>query len=64
MIDTDWVSGSVSINGLLLFASGLFLLYKAAKALQGKVEEKLHDVHEVMKESSRTFSKALTRCGF
>lgn len=61
MIATDWVSGGLSIQGLLLFVGGLFLLYKGTKELREKVEDRRHDELEVKRESGSTFSKALVQ---
>lgn len=61
MLDTDWISGSLSIQGLLLFAGGLFLLYKGTKEIIEKIEDRRHDEREVKAESSNSFTKALTQ---
>jgi predicted tellurium resistance membrane protein TerC len=61
MLDTDWISGSLSTQSALLFAGGLFLLYKGTKELREKVEDRRHDEREVKRESGATFSKALVQ---
>jgi len=61
MIDTDWMSGSLSIHGVLLFTGGLFLLYKGTKEIREKIEDRRHDEHEVKRESANTFAKALVQ---
>ncbi|MFD0797839.1 TerC family protein [Maribacter chungangensis] len=61
MLDSDWVSGSLSIHSLLLFAGGLFLLYKGTEELMEKVEDKRHDEREVKRERSSTLTKALVQ---
>lgn len=59
MLDTDWISGALSVQGLLLFAGGLFLLYKGTNELREKVEDRRHDEREVKRETGNTFSKVL-----
>lgn len=61
IIDTDWISGSLSIQSLLLFSGGLFLLYKGTKELLEKIEDRRHDEREVKRERNSTFSKALVQ---
>ena len=61
MIDTGWLSGSLSIQGVLLFSGGLFLLYKGTKEIREKIEDRRHDEREVKRESANTFAKALVQ---
>lgn len=61
LIDTDWISVSLSVQSLLLFIGGLFLLYKGTKELIEKIEDRRHDEREVKQERAGNFSKALTQ---
>ncbi len=61
MIDTDWISGSISIQGVLLLVGGLFLLYKSTKEIREKIEDRRHDEREVKRERGTSLSKALTQ---
>ncbi len=61
MIDTDWVSGGISGQALILFAGGLFLLYKSTKEIHEKVEDKGHDEREVKKARSTSLTNAIVQ---
>lgn len=61
MLDTDWISASLSIQSLLLFVGGLFLLYKGTKELIEKIEDRRHDELEVKRERATSFTKALAQ---
>ncbi|NHF60198.1 TerC family protein [Flavobacteriaceae bacterium TP-CH-4] len=59
MIDTDWISGGISGQALILFAGGLFLLYKSTKEIHEKVEDRGYDEREVKKARSTSFTNAI-----
>lgn len=59
MVDNDWISVSVSVQSLMLFVGGLFLLYKGTKELIEKIEDRRHDEREVKQESTNVFSKTI-----
>ncbi len=59
VFETDWISGGVSWQSLILFAGGLFLLYKSTKEIHEKVEDRGHDEREVTKSRGNTMSKAI-----
>ncbi len=61
VIDLDWISGGVSVQSLILFTGGLFLLYKSTKELREKVEDRRHDEYEVKRERSTKFAKAIVQ---
>lgn len=61
VLDKDWVSGSISIQGTLLLAGGMFLVYKGTKELREKIEDRRHDEREVKRESSGSLPKALAQ---
>lgn len=64
MIDTDWVSGSLSVQGVLLLVGGLFLSYKSTKVIREKIEHRRHDEREVKRERGTTLSKVLVQVLF
>lgn len=43
VFDSDWITGGISGQGIILFLSGLFLLYKSTKEIHKKVEDKGHN---------------------
>ncbi len=59
IIDTDWLSGSLSIQGIILFTGGLFLVYKGTKEIREKIEDRRHDEREVKRESASSLTKVL-----
>ncbi len=54
-----WISGGISIQALILFVGGLFLLYKSTKEIHEKVEDSGHDEREVTKSRSTSLYKAI-----
>lgn len=61
VFDNDWISGAISMQALILFAGGLFLLYKSTREIHEKVEHKGHDEVEVKKGRSSSLSKAIVQ---
>ncbi len=61
LVDTEWISASLSVQSSLLFMGGLFLLYKATKELIEKIEDRRHDEREVKRERASNFPKALAQ---
>lgn len=61
MIDNDWVTGGISGQALILFAGGLFLLYKSTKEIHEKVEDRGHDEREVTKARGNTLTNAIVQ---
>ena len=61
VIDNDWVTGGISGQALILFAGGLFLLYKSTKEIHEKVEDRGHDEREVTKASGKTLTNAIVQ---
>lgn len=59
VFDSGWISGGISIQALILFAGGLFLLYKSTKEIHEKVEDRGHDEREVTKSRGNTLNKAI-----
>ena len=59
VIDGDWITGGISGQSVILFAGGLFLLYKSTKEINEKVEDRGHDEREVTKARGNTLTKAI-----
>ena len=59
MINTSWITGAVSWQALILFAGGLFLLYKSTREIHEKIEDKGHDEREVEKARSTSLRNAI-----
>jgi predicted tellurium resistance membrane protein TerC len=61
ILDSEWVSGGISGQGLILFAGGLFLLYKSTSEIHEKVEDKGHDEREVKSHRSASLMNAIVQ---
>jgi predicted tellurium resistance membrane protein TerC len=59
VFDAGWISGGLSWQSLILFAGGLFLLYKSTREIHEKVEDRGHDEREVTKARGNTLTKAI-----
>jgi predicted tellurium resistance membrane protein TerC len=59
VFDSDWITGGISGQGIILFLGGLFLLYKSTKEIHEKVEDKGHDEREVKKARSTSLMNAI-----
>lgn len=59
VFDSGWISGGISVQALILFAGGLFLLYKSTKEIHEKVEDRGHDEREVTRSRGNTLNKAI-----
>ncbi|WP_430908819.1 TerC family protein [Maribacter sp. 2-571] len=57
--ETEWISGGISWQSLILFAGGLFLLYKSTREIHEKVEDRGHDEREVTRSRGNTLGKAI-----
>ncbi|MGB1268908.1 MAG: TerC family protein [Flavobacteriaceae bacterium] len=60
-INLPWLQVGISGQAVILFAGGLFLIYKSTKEIHEKVEEPEHDKQEVEKHSSNTLSNAIVQ---
>jgi predicted tellurium resistance membrane protein TerC len=60
-INLPWVQAGISGQAVILFAGGLFLIYKSTKEIHEKVEEPEHDKEEVEKQSSSSLSNAIVQ---
>lgn len=61
MLNESWISGGISWQAIILFAGGLFLLYKSTKEIHEKIEDKGHDEREVTSHRSSSLSKAIVQ---
>ncbi|RDY61651.1 TerC family protein [Flagellimonas nanhaiensis] len=59
VIDQSWITGGISWQAVILFAGGLFLLYKSTKEIHEKVEDRGHDEREVTKSRSSSLTNAI-----
>ncbi|MBD0776230.1 TerC family protein [Maribacter sp. ANRC-HE7] len=59
VLDGEWISGGISGQGLILFAGGLFLLYKSTSEIHEKIEDKGHDEREVTSHRSTSLMNAI-----
>ncbi|MGB0974543.1 MAG: TerC family protein [Flavobacteriaceae bacterium] len=60
-INVSWLQTGISGQALILFAGGLFLIYKSTKEIHEKVEEPEHDKEAVEKQSSHSLSNAIVQ---
>ncbi|MBC8754912.1 TerC family protein [Kordia sp. YSTF-M3] len=60
-LNKSWISGGISWQALILFAGGLFLLYKSTKEIHEKVVDREHDEREVKSHRSTTLTKAIVQ---
>ena len=51
-IDTSWLQAGVSIQSIILFLGGLFLLYKSTKEIREKMEESVQEHEEPTKNAT------------
>jgi predicted tellurium resistance membrane protein TerC len=58
-INTDWLSVGVSGQAVILFAGGLFLLYKSTSEIHEKVEMPDHDENMIRAKKLTTFTRAI-----
>ncbi|MEX0273490.1 MAG: TerC family protein, partial [Flavobacteriaceae bacterium] len=61
ILNESWIHGGISWQALILFAGGLFLLYKSTKEIHEKVEDRGHDEREVKKARSNSLTNAIVQ---
>lgn len=61
VLDESWVTGGISWQAVILFAGGLFLLYKSTKEIHEKIEDRGHDEREVTKSRSTSLTNAIVQ---
>lgn len=59
VFDWDWASAQISGQSLILFAGGLFLLYKSTKEIHMKVEEKGEEEKNIKKSATKAFGSVI-----
>ncbi|MBL7473483.1 TerC family protein [Robertkochia sediminum] len=60
-IDNDWMTAGISWQSIILFAGGLFLLYKSTSEIREKVEYPDHDEKQIKSRNLDTLSKAIVQ---
>lgn len=60
-IETNWLHIAVSWQAIILFAGGLFLIYKSTSEIREKVEMPQHDENEVKSRKITSLSQAITQ---
>lgn len=58
-IDASWLKLAVSWQSIILFAGGLFLIYKSTSEIHEKIETPLHDEDSIKKKRIKSFSEAI-----
>lgn len=58
-INNNWLKLAVSWQSVILFAGGLFLIYKSTSEIHEKIEMPLHDEEGIKKKHIKSFSQAL-----
>ncbi len=61
VLDFGWLSTNITGQSLILFAGGLFLLYKSTKEIREKVEEKGHQEQELKKSAAKSFANVIVQ---
>jgi predicted tellurium resistance membrane protein TerC len=57
--DYNWFSAQISGQSIILFAGGLFLLYKSTNEIREKVEEKGLEERELKKAATKSFGNVI-----
>lgn len=57
--DYNWFSAQISGQSIILFAGGLFLLYKSTNEIREKVDEKGHEEQELKKVATKSFGNVI-----
>ncbi|WP_369994918.1 TerC family protein [Winogradskyella sp.] len=59
--DSNWLSIAISWQAIILFAGGLFLIYKSTKEIREKVETPAHDEKAVKSKVIKSLNQAITQ---
>ncbi len=59
--DWGWVSMGITGQSLILFAGGIFLLYKSTNEIREKVDERGEEEREIKREATKSFSSVLVQ---
>ena len=60
-IETNWLKLALSWQSIILFAGGLFLIYKSTSEIHEKIETPLHDEEAVRKKRIKGGKRPLDR---
>ena len=60
-IETNWLEIAISWQAIILFAGGLFLIYKSTSEIREKMEMPHHDENEVKSKKITSLSQAITQ---
>jgi len=60
-IKTNWLSVGISWQAIILFAGGLFLIYKSTSEIREKVENPSHDEDQVKSKPIKSLSNAVVQ---
>jgi len=58
-IETSWLKLALSWQSVILFAGGLFLIYKSTSEIHEKIETPLHDEEAIKKKRIKSFTQAI-----
>ena len=58
-IETNWLSIGISWQAIILFAGGLFLIYKSTSEIREKVENPSHDEDQIKSKPIKSLSNAI-----
>ena len=60
-IETTWLTVEISWQAIILFAGGLFLIYKSTTEIREKVEDPTHDEDEAKSKVIKSLSNAIVQ---
>lgn len=60
-INTSWITGGISWQAIILFAGGIFLLWKSVHEIYEKVDETGEEEKELKEKSSSSLSRAIVQ---
>lgn len=60
-IETSWLQTAISWQAIILFAGGLFLIYKSTSEIREKVETPAHDENQVKNKKIKSLSNAIVQ---
>lgn len=60
-VENEWLKMAISWQALILFAGGLFLIYKSTSEIREKVETPSHDEEGVRSKIIKSLSQAITQ---
>jgi predicted tellurium resistance membrane protein TerC len=60
-INTSWITGGISWQAVILFAGGLFLLWKSVNEIREKVEETGEEEKELHQKASKSLTRAIVQ---